>query len=156
MSKRKDSGACRSGPTKDWLKARRQPGGLRTPVVSKLQAALDRACRELKICPADKESHTQVAQAILAISKVGQLDVEQLANYAVYNYRFPPTLRPAITSPAGKLVLERKISGEHLAGSAPEMPVADRAIKHGGELTVRCPRVTTYGAVMKCLGRSMV
>ena len=35
-------------------------------------------------------------------------------------------------------------SGEHLTGSAPEMPVADRAISTGGELTVRCPRVMTH------------
>ena len=44
-----------------------------------LQAALDRACRELKISPADKEGHIRVAQAVLALSKAGQLDVDQLA-----------------------------------------------------------------------------
>ena len=54
-----------------------------------LQAALDRACRELGISPADKEARTRVAEAVLALSKAGQLDVDQLTKYAVYNYRFP-------------------------------------------------------------------
>ena len=53
-----------------------------------LQAALDRACRELGISPTDKEGQTRVAQAVLVLSKAGQLDVEQLTKYAVYNYRF--------------------------------------------------------------------
>lgn len=54
-----------------------------------LQVALDRACRELGISEADKEGYTRVAQDILALSNVGQLDVEQLASSAVSNYRFP-------------------------------------------------------------------
>ena len=53
-----------------------------------LQAALDRACRELGISPADKEDQTRVAQAVLALSKAGQLDADQLTKYAVFNYRF--------------------------------------------------------------------
>ena len=53
-----------------------------------LQAALDRACRELGISTTDKEGHTRVAEAIMALSKAGQLDVDQLTKYAVFNYRF--------------------------------------------------------------------
>jgi hypothetical protein len=54
-----------------------------------LQSALDQACRELGISPADKEEQTRVAEAVMAPSKAGQLDVDQLTKYAVYNYRFP-------------------------------------------------------------------
>jgi hypothetical protein len=64
-------------------------GSFNDEQIKVLQAALDRACRELKIPAADKESHIRVAQAILALSKAGQLDVDQLAKYAVYNFRFP-------------------------------------------------------------------
>ena len=54
-----------------------------------LQAALDRACRELGILSADKEGQTRVAEAIFALSDVGQLDVQKLTNLAVYHCRYP-------------------------------------------------------------------
>jgi hypothetical protein len=64
-------------------------GSFNNEQIKVLQAALDRACRELGISPADKDGHTRVAQAILALPKAGQLDVDQLTKYTVYNYRFP-------------------------------------------------------------------
>ena len=53
-----------------------------------LQSAFDRACGELGISPADNDGRTRAAQAILALSKAGQLDVQQLTKNAVYRCRY--------------------------------------------------------------------
>lgn len=54
--------------------------------INVLQAALDLACKELRIGRADHESRQRVASMMIAFAKHGRIEVEKLKAFAVHQF----------------------------------------------------------------------